>query len=373
MIRSYARRGLRLWGAYEAQFGSVFPALSRLVEPVTVSVSQSTCHNIRYLHTPGWSAHRGLFTTSRLNTARVSPLFSGSRGSVKTYATYRYFEGARPFVSTDHRTLFKGVAVVGTIGGVFYVTHLEETPVSGRRRFMIVSEGLEERLGGYQYLQLLRQYRHSILPDNHPAVIRVRNVMKRLIQVSGLPDVNWEIHVVNDPREPPNAFVLPGGKVFVFSSILPICQDDDGLATVLSHETAHQIARHIGEKLSQMPFYLFGSLLLQLLLGSSMDFSSLVALLLEMPASRQMESEADYIGLLMMSKACFDPRKAVAFWGRMQRVESVQPMEFLSTHPSSSTRIQQITEWLPKAIQTRETSDCYTMTNNFMDAFGFMR
>ncbi|KAK9236178.1 peptidase family M48-domain-containing protein [Lipomyces kononenkoae] len=238
---------------------------------------------------------------------------------------------------------------------------------------MIVSPKLEERLGGYQYMQLLRQYRYSILPDNNPAVIRVRAVMKRLIAAAGLPDVDWEIHVVNDPREAPNAFVLPGGKVFVFSSILPICQDDDGLATVLSHETAHQIARHIGEKLSQTPFYLFGSLLLQVLLGSSMDFSALVSILLEMPASRQMESEADYIGLLMMSKACFDPRKAVDFWARMQKAESIQPMEFLSTHPSSSTRIQQIKEWLPKAIQTREMSDCYTTTNNFMDAFAFMR
>ncbi|KAJ8101990.1 peptidase M48 [Lipomyces tetrasporus] len=237
---------------------------------------------------------------------------------------------------------------------------------------MVVSENLERRLGDYQYQQLLRQYRHTILAPNHPAAVRVQNVMKRLIQVSDLPDLRWEIHVVNDPHESPNAFVLPGGKVFVFSSILPICQDDDGLATVLSHETAHQVARHSGEKMSQTPFYLFGSLLLQLLLGSSVDFSSVVAVLLEMPASRQMESEADYIGLLMMSKACFDPRKAVDFWGRMQKVERMQPMEFLSTHPSNTTRIQRISEWMPKAIQTREMSDCYG-TTNFMNAFGLTR
>ncbi|KAK9366100.1 peptidase family M48-domain-containing protein [Lipomyces kononenkoae] len=354
MIRLYPWRGLRF---YESQFGSSLAGFGRSVRPSIVrstrplSSSTSFYHNFRY----------PLYST---------PLRSSN---VRTYATYRYFGGARPFVTTDYRTLFRGAVVVGTVGGVFYVTHLEETPVSGRRRFMIVSPKLEERLGVYQNMQLLREYRYSILPDNHPAVIRVRAVMKRIIAAAGLPDVDWEIHVVNDPREPPNAFVLPGGKVFVFASILPICQDDDGLATVLSHETAHQIARHIGEKLSQMPFYLFGSLLLQLLLGSSMDFSTLVSLLLEKPASRQMESEADYIGLLMMSKACFDPRKAVDFWIRMQKTESIQPMEFLSTHPASSTRIQQIKEWLPKAIQTREASDCYSTTTNFMDAFSFMR
>ncbi|KAK9451362.1 peptidase family M48-domain-containing protein [Limtongia smithiae] len=232
---------------------------------------------------------------------------------------------------------------------------------------MLFGPKIEEMLGAQQYKSMLAEYRNRLMPENHPDAIRVRRVMTRLIEVSGLPELDWKIHVIADNREPPNAFVLPGGKVFVFSRILPICANDDGLATVLSHETAHQVARHSGEKLSQQPFYMIAAMAAWLLTGSSSIANTFMSLLFEMPSSRQMESEADYIGLLMMSQACFNPQEAVPFWGRMEKMAGGEQIEFLSTHPSSQRRQEQMQEWMPKALEARAAAGC----DNGQDLFGF--
>ena len=100
------------------------------------------------------------------------------------------------------------------------------------------------------YQQTLSQYRGRVLGPNHPSSRMVRRVLDRLIPFSGATDSSWEVHVIDDPSQM-NAFVMPGGKVFVFSGILPICRSDDGLAAVLGHEIAHNVAHHAAERMSQ--------------------------------------------------------------------------------------------------------------------------
>ncbi|KAJ3292521.1 hypothetical protein HK104_005219 [Borealophlyctis nickersoniae] len=161
-----------------------------------------------------------------------------------------------------------------------------------------------------------------------------------------------------------------GGKVFVFTGIIPIVQDEDGMAAVLGHETAHQIARHSAEKLSYMKILLVG----QVLLSVFFDTSFLVnKMLLEfgllLPFSRKMEAEADYIGLKLMAQACYDPRAAIRLWERMKQAHKMQPPAYLSTHPSTEYRIKKIKEWLPEALETYQNSDC-NQTSDMFYKFG---
>ncbi|KAK9457031.1 peptidase family M48-domain-containing protein [Dipodascopsis uninucleata] len=321
----------------------------------------------------------GFLHQNRLNSRFTTFQRAYQLNCSRSYVTYRRFGGNersshQGFIGTAINLLMysktaRQVVVVTIIGGgILYVTHLEVTPISGRRRFMLFGPKIEQIMGDQQYRQLLQEYQGAILPDNHPTSQRVVNVMRRLIKVSNLPNLDWKIHVINDPRQPPNAFVLPGGKVFVFSSILNICQNDDGLATVLAHETAHQVARHSGEKLSKTPFYMAISLLFWAATGSTYLVNTVVDLLLEMPSSRSMESEADYIGLIMMSEACFDPEEAVRFWGRMEKASRFEPFQFMSTHPSNVTRINQIKEWMPQALRAREMASCHEL-GGFLESF----
>jgi len=140
-----------------------------------------------------------------------------------------------------------------------------------------------------------------------------------------------------------NAFVLPGGKVFVFSGILPLASNDSALAAVLGHEIAHNVADHVGERMSQsigtnivlysamalVGFLGFGPMLMHFVGSRFLDVT------FGNPMSRLQESEADYIGLMMMSEACYDPSEAIQFWARMEAAKKEQEIpEWLSTHPS---------------------------------------
>nr|KAJ3419988.1 hypothetical protein HK105_006254 [Polyrhizophydium stewartii] len=129
---------------------------------------------------------------------------------------------------------------------IYYFIHLDKVPVSGRVRFIDVSPQQELDLGMAGYVEVMREYRDLVLPPDHPDVQHVLSVAQRLIAVSGLEHLDWEINVIDDISQV-NAFVLPGGKVFVFRGIIPVCADDNGLAVVLGHEIAHQVARHTAE------------------------------------------------------------------------------------------------------------------------------
>ncbi|TPX46777.1 hypothetical protein SeLEV6574_g03061 [Synchytrium endobioticum] len=251
------------------------------------------------------------------------------------------------------------------IFGVYYVSHLEEVPISGRRRFINVSPQLEEKLARSEYAELMNEYRDRTLPSWHPVSKMAQKVAHKLIQVTGLKKtLNWEVNVVDAPLV--NALVLPGGKIFVFTGILPVVHDEEGLAAVLAHEIGHQVARHSAEKLSKtLVFFLPLTIALDAVLGMGQFSVALLQLAFMLPFSRKLESEADYIGLLLMAQACYDPKAAIDMWRRMSQYQGSKQLSYLSTHPSNDSRIKALTTWMPEAERIQENSDCRQTSHLF--------
>jgi Zn-dependent protease with chaperone function len=276
-------------------------------------------------------------------------------------------------------TFYRDVGLITTGTGGVYVYNLENVPVSGRRRFNIITPGLEERLGRATVDEVKQQYAGKFLDDADPRVRLVKKVLERLLPFAegeGLKGLDWEIHVIDSPEQ--NAFVVPGGKVFVFTGILPLCQGEDGIAAVLGHEIAHIVAHHTAyvasrsllhfasgtdisrsERLSTGFIVPLAALIFTLFFDTSFQLGhTLLNILLSMPASRKHEAEADYIGLMMMAQGCYRPEAAMEFWNRMEKLGQGGP-EILSTHPSNHNREEKIREWLPKAMEKAEKSDCH--------------
>jgi predicted Zn-dependent protease len=175
---------------------------------------------------------------------------------------------------------------------------------------------------------------------------------------SRLSGYQWEFNLVKNDSTP-NAWCMPGGKVVVYSGILPYTVDQNGLAVVLSHEIAHAVARHGNERMSQELLTQFGSVALsealkqkpaetQGIFNSAYGLGAQFGLLL--PFSREHELEADKLGLIFMAMAGYDPQTAIPFWERMNSKSGAKPPEFMSTHPSDATRINKIKEALPGAM-----------------------
>ena len=183
---------------------------------------------------------------------------------------------------------------------------------------------------------------------------------QRIAAVANLPNAQWEFVVFESTEA--NAWCLPGGKARVYTGILPITKDEAGLATVIGHEVAHSTAHHGAERMSeQMAAQAGGSVVgalesdksaqTQALVGKAYGVVSQVGVLL--PFSRKQEAEADYIGLLYMARAGYDPAAAVAFWERFAKYNrqhgGSQGLSFLRTHPLDEQRIQALKAELPKA------------------------
>ena len=305
----------------------------------------------------------------------------------RRFASYQNFPGRDPH-QTSYNSRFRAVnrlqyiwlnhrsaiATVGVGGGTVYIYNLEPVPITGRRRFNILSADREKSLLGAAYPQTLQEFKGKVLPAEHPYTRMVANVVERLLPtVKELAGDEWRVHVIDDPREK-NAFVIPGGKVFVFTGLLPICQDEDGLAVVLGHEIAHNVAHHAAERLSQsailLPFIIGASFLFDVSGGTIRFFTDLV---FSLPNSRTHEAEADHIGLLMMAESCYNPEAAIPFWERMSEAQKGAPPQLLSTHPSDYSRIKAITEWLPQAKTKYHDSECgFTSgyARKFSEAFG---
>ncbi|KAJ3147544.1 hypothetical protein HDU86_007942 [Geranomyces michiganensis] len=258
------------------------------------------------------------------------------------------------------------------VGGVYYVSHLDTVPVTQRRRFIDISVEKEKMMAQQGYHEIMREFGRHILPPAHPYSVLVKQVAERLIRVCGLDGLNWEVHVIDSPEK--NAFVLPGGKIFVFSGILPIAGDKDGLAAVLAHEIGHQVARHTAEKLSYTKLTVIAQTIAAFVFGG--DFQFLSGMLLQLgvllPFSRKMEVEADYLGLRLMAQACYEPRAAVKMWERMMHADPKQSIgslqTYLQTHPSHADRIEKIKSWLPEAQSILDSSDC-RHTSEFLRGF----
>ncbi|MCI0546652.1 MAG: M48 family metallopeptidase [Candidatus Rokubacteria bacterium] len=233
----------------------------------------------------------------------------------------------------------------------------ESVPITGRSQIMLVSPGDETKMGVQSYRDIVSKSAVSKDPAVNALVVRVG---QRIAAATGRTDLQWEYTVIEDKQA--NAFALPGGKIAVYTGILPITRDEAGLAAVIGHEVGHVIARHGGERVSQQMVTEMGISAVMAGLGSgnpvitqgvgaALGVGASYGVL--MPFGRQQESEADHIGLILMAKAGYDPRAARDLWIRFGQAAqgSQRPPEWLSTHPSEDTRVKQIEEWLPEALQ----------------------
>ncbi|MCJ1478157.1 hypothetical protein MMC13_006833 [Lambiella insularis] len=251
-----------------------------------------------------------------------------------------------------------GAGAVGTgfVGFVGY--NIETVPASGRRRFNWVSPEYEQQMGQQRYRQIIQEYQGEFLPEWHIASRMVQRVLKRLISANGIENQDWEVHVIDDPSQM-NAFVIPGGKVFVFSGLLPICDGDDGLAAVLGHEIAHNVAHHSAENYSRLSLAIPIAYLASFIYDISGNLTFMIMdYAYNKPGSRKQESEADFIGLMMMAQSCYNPEAALGLWQRMEKAGGSAVPQFMSTHPSNYNRIAKIQQWLPQAQEKRAASEC---------------
>lgn len=230
-------------------------------------------------------------------------------------------------------------------------------PETGRSQFNLLSPADETKLG----MTAFEQMKGETPINKDPAVNKmVQEVGQRIAAVAELPNAQWEFVVFES--EQANAFCLPGGKVGVYTGLLPITQTEAGLATVIGHEVAHAVARHGGERVST-------SAALQVVGGVTAELSNRLSdpqvrqavvsayglgatVGVELPFSRKQESEADYIGLRYMARAGYDPEEAVKFWQRFAEYNEKSggdTLWLLRTHPLDEDRIQKLREWLPEA------------------------
>jgi metalloendopeptidase OMA1, mitochondrial len=212
----------------------------------------------------------------------------------------------------------------------------------GRVQHLALPPAKEYMLGKRAYEQVLAENRDRLLPQDSSQVRRVRTITSKIVQAVGIRPLqreinlklqgykfDWDVNVIEDRQI--NAFCLPGGKIFVYTGILPVAKSDDQLATVLSHEIAHALAHHSNERIAR-------------------DSAGNVSVLQSKAYDRAQETEADKIGLFLMTFAGYNPDEAVRFWERMSQATrgSNRPPEFLSDHPSDERRIHNMQEWLPK-------------------------
>jgi len=246
------------------------------------------------------------------------------------------------------------LAVAGLLQGCTTV------PITGRHELNIVSADQEMQLGLSSFDELKKG-----TPISHDAAANalVLRVGQKIAAVAGkdLPNAKWEF-VVFESKEA-NAFCLPGGKVGVYTGILPITKTEAGLATVLGHEIGHAVAHHgasrmstalVSQGIGEAAGAYVGSSKYAQYQGMFMGLYGLGSqVAVELPYSRLQESEADHIGLIYMARAGYDPKEAVAFWQRFSAYNNAQggnqTPNFLRTHPVDSVRIQQLQQWLPEA------------------------
>lgn len=261
--------------------------------------------------------------------------------------------------------------VILFVFSAFIFSYCTTVPLTGRRQLKFMPDSELLTMSFTQYSQFLSQHRLST-NQNQTAVVRevgvrIQQAVEKYMADNNMSerirDFRWEFNLVDDKQV--NAFCMPGGKVVIYTGIMPVCQDATGLAVVMGHEIAHAIAEHGNERMSQT--MLANGLLTvggavvqsrnpslqnQLLLQAAGVVTNLGML----SFSRSHESEADKIGLIFSSMAGYDPREAPRFWQRMaQAGGGQQPPEFLSTHPSHERRINDLEAMIPDAMKYYES------------------
>lgn len=240
-----------------------------------------------------------------------------------------------------------------------------KVPITGRKQLKLLPKSTLNSMSFEQYRSFLQKNQVSTNIQQTKLVSdvgrKIQKATERYFQKTHkakyLNGYQWEFKLVQDPLV--NAWCMPGGKVVVYTGILPVTKDETGLAVVMGHEIAHALANHGNERMSQGLATQLGGVGLavamrdkpqqtQALFMGAYGVGSSVGMML--PFSRKHEAEADEIGLVLMAMAGYNPEKAIDFWARMAAQSKGAPPEFLSTHPSHDSRIKNIKAKLPWAM-----------------------
>lgn len=250
---------------------------------------------------------------------------------------------------------------------LFLLGACSTVPITGRSQLNLIPGSSMLSMSNQQYGTFLKENKVSRNQQQVAMVRRVgqrvQNAVERYFINSGLKehlaDYKWEFNLVEDKQV--NAWCMPGGKVVVYTGILPIAVDDTGLAVVMGHEIAHAIAEHGNERMSQGLLAQLGGVALSTALSTKPAATQQLWMSVYgvgaqygaiMPYGRMQESEADHLGLVFMAMAGYDPKAAISFWERMAAQKGGQaPPEFLSTHPSDANRIANIKRLIPEVLR----------------------
>jgi predicted Zn-dependent protease len=253
------------------------------------------------------------------------------------------------------------------LAAVFLLQACQTVPITGRKQINLLPEATIVEMGFANFEAFMKenplstnQSAANLVASTGLKISRaVNQFLKDVGQEDQLVNFKWEFKLVADKT--PNAWCMPGGKVVVYEGLLPITQDEAGLAVVIGHEVAHAVARHGNERMSQGMVTELGGIALALAMETrpqqtrdifmaAYGVGAQVGILL--PYSRLHEREADRLGLIFIAMAGYDPNGAVAFWERMSKLNTGQQMpEWLSTHPLDATRIAEMKKNLPEAIK----------------------
>jgi predicted Zn-dependent protease len=249
---------------------------------------------------------------------------------------------------------------------ILILTACSNVAITGRQQFTLIPESEMTALSFSQYDDFLKN--HEVITGTKDANLvktvggKIQKAVEDYFASHDMSDeldgYKWEFNLVKD--ETVNAWCMPGGKVVFYTGIMPVCENEAGVAVVMGHEVAHAIAHHGNERMSQGLVMQLGGMALskaleeksettQQIFMAAYGIGSQVGVML--PYSRLQESEADKMGLIFMAMAGYDPHTAVEFWQRMADQGGQKPPEFLSTHPSDQTRIKKIKDALPEAME----------------------
>ncbi|XP_032864716.2 metalloendopeptidase OMA1, mitochondrial isoform X2 [Tyto alba] len=341
------------------------------------SVGQLPCHF------SAWNIHiiRAFHTSPLLQAAPVPLFWIIVKPAQKLFAIIigRSIRNWWKALPPNKRELFKesarknkwkillGISSLGVLFVVFYFTHLEETPITGRARLLVFGKEHFRELSQMEYDMWMEEFKGKMLPEADARYQVVERVVGHLSEsnkdIPQVSELKWVIHVVDEPGV--NAFVLPNGQVFVFTGLLDAVSDIHQLSFILGHEIAHAVLEHAAEKASLVHFLDFLSLIFLTVIWAICPRDSLAVVgqwiqsklqefMFDRPYSRTLEAEADKVGLQFAAKACVDVRASSVFWQQMELAESIQGQpklpEWLSTHPSHENRAEHLDRLIPEVL-----------------------
>lgn len=259
--------------------------------------------------------------------------------------------------------------IVGLLCVLAVLAGCSSVPLTGRKQVMLVSEQEVLTSSLSQYGAFMKDAKLSTNKTQTATVVRVGKKIaaatEEYLRTNGMAaeikNFSWEFNLVADQQV--NAFCMPGGKIVVYEGLMKIVSSDDELAVVIGHEVAHAVAKHSNERISQQVMAQYGAAILgaavsnknaavQNAAGAVYGMGAQYGVML--PFSRKHETEADYMGLVFMAMAGYDPSAAVAFWQKMASGAGGKTAEFMSTHPSDARRISDIQKWLPEVQKYRK-------------------